>query len=374
VAAKRVHCRIAVEPLKNHISWRTFLIATFPLAVFLGAPALLLSRIEVPQYTIDLTDLAARASIIFRGRLLSISILPEQGNRVQGVARFQVQAVARFQVDRWYRNGGGADAAVYFQPANLAFRVPGHNCIDFAGTTQWLVFATENSGHLELADDCYGAATVSPLIDPGPPRNGFVAQMEADFSAGLEDPEHTGRLISIQRLGGLRSASSRPALHRIIESGNPVEVNWAVYAALRTGDTSILPRVRDLFIYSDFAAPLSFVDVALELRGLTDRSATASLIEIADSAPQPYARECALSALGQKIQAHESLPTMASHLTDPDSRVRFSALVGMGALTHEPSCTFPREPRWTEDMTEPQIRQCLVWWAQVGKLRYLHNQ
>jgi hypothetical protein len=85
-----------------------------------------------------------------------------------------------------------------------------------------------------------------------------------------------------------------------------------------------------------------------------------------NTAPQSVARQCAISALSEKIHAVESIRTMAAHLTDPDPTVRFYALNGMEILTREPACTLPMEPRWTEDMIEPQIQKCEDWWARIG--------
>jgi hypothetical protein len=57
---------------------------------------------------------------------------------------------------------------------------------------------------------------------------------------------------------------------------------------------------------------------------------------------------------------------MVAHLTDPDPTVRFYGLNGMEILTREPACTLPMEPRWTEDMIEPQIQKCEDWWTRIG--------
>jgi len=75
--------------------------------------------------------------------------------------------------------------------------------------------------------------------------------MEADFLAGLGDSNSAARVLSIQRLGGLKLPSSRSALHRVIETGDKDESKWAIYAALRTGDVSVLPRVKELLALGD---------------------------------------------------------------------------------------------------------------------------
>src|SRR5712664_1058811 len=68
-----------------------------------------------------------------------------------------------------------------FQPYELTAAVNGHSCIDFKPESHWLVFATQQNGHLELVHDCSGAVRVSPLLGPVLGCIGLIAQMEADF-------------------------------------------------------------------------------------------------------------------------------------------------------------------------------------------------
>jgi HEAT repeats len=312
--------------------------ASIILASCFGSPTKLTARIVGPPSTIDLTQLVATAPIIFRGSVVSVS---------DAWGQINLQAIAQLQVDRWYRSPRGSTAAVRFE----GFRTTGHNCIDFKPGTRWLVFATEGAGHLELADDCFGAVEVSRLLAPLLKSADVIQQLESDFTAGLKDPDLAARLVSIQRLGGLRLASSQPALHNVIQNGNPSEVEWAVYAALRTGDVSVLPRVRQMFLRKDSGVPLFYL--AWELSLLKDRSAIPELIAIADSVPDPNARRNALDALGRNIRAFEALPTIAAHLTDSDEGVRLSALEGMRAITQAQACA--------------DIEPCLVWWNRIGK-------
>ena len=330
-------------------------VAILGAAVFLGLPATLWPRIPEPEAIIDLTEHTA-SPVMFRGTVLDVSraLLEDTG----------APMVARFQVDRWYRNPFGVDPAVHFTPYELQDAINGHNCIDFKPGTHWLVFATNESGHLELVHDCSGAVRVSPLLDTAPPRTDPISQMEADFIAGLEDAAPAARVISVQRLGGLKLASSRPALQRVIEIGNTDELEWAVYAALRTGDTSVLSKARDLLRSGNSDAARFFIPLALGR--IKDESATAGLVEIADS-PNENARMSAISALGEKIKAVKALPVIASHLNDPDSGVRYAALNGMREITHEPACTIPAESGAAEVTAEAQIQQCLTWWERSGK-------
>jgi hypothetical protein len=155
----------------------------------------------------------------------------------------------------------------------------GHACVDFKPGTYWLVFARVENGRLELVHDCEGAVSISSLLGSTVGDGEIVNQMEADFIAGLEDDDQAARIISIQRLGSLRSASSRPALHRIIERGSADEAEWAVFAALRSGDISVLAMVRDLLIREGSKIPGLYA--SFELCRLKEPGAVPGLIEIA---------------------------------------------------------------------------------------------
>jgi hypothetical protein len=312
----------------------------------------------VPQYTIDLTQYTATAPLVFRGSILSVTAILQKDNRVQ--------AFARFQVDRWYRGKQPPDLYLRFVPYHPISAANGHDCNDFKPGSHWLVFAVERSGSLELVDDCQGATAISPRLGPDVTPPDLIAQMEADFIAGLDDTNPMARVLSIQRLGGLKSAASRPVLHHVIETGSPAEVKWAVYAALRTGDVSVLAKLKEVLDRSDGEALDGFI--ALELRDLKDRSAIPGLIGILGSATNPATLEYVLTVLGEKLKSVEALPGIAAPLAASHPRIRFSALVGMEAITHEPACTLPLQ--WTESMIEPQAQQCLAWWDHYGREQF----
>jgi hypothetical protein len=315
-------------------------------------------RIPVPPYMVDIRDLAERSPVVFRGWVSTVN--PAWESPQKSMAR---RAVAVFHVERWYRGNASANPSLNFT-YDAVFR-NGHNCIDFQPNSYWIVFAVEKAGHLELTDDCDGALAVSPLLGPHLGDIDWLAQMEADFIAGLDDADRDGRLTSIQRLGGLKLASSRVALHRVIEHGNAQESKWAIYAALRSGDVTVLPRVRQLLAKGDREAPESAI--ALELQNTADLSAVPDLIAILDGAPGEITRSTVTNALGDKLKDPRAVPSLSAHLSDPNSYVRFNALVGLGNITHEEACTLP--PEWTESDVEPKILECKTWWEEEGILQ-----
>jgi hypothetical protein len=334
-----------------------FALPSLSLALLLLLPSTLSARLEQPAGTIDLTQFVSTAPEIFRGIVLDVADARGES--------FSAAASARFKVERGYRGAAGSEERIRYNPHHFS---PGHDCIEFRPGTHWLVFANMRKGYLELVDDCYGAVGISPLMASVLQPSDILAQLEADFIAGLADPASAGRLFSIQRLGGLKSASSRPALHRVIESGDSSEKSWATYAALRTGDPAVLSTVREIFVSADHEVPPFFL--AWELGQLRDRSAISGLIDIMDSAPDSNARKYAIQALGENMQAPEAAPAIGARLGDPDPGVRFYALNAMALLTHARACTLPLEPHRTNDTIEPQIRQCLVWWNESGKQRF----
>jgi hypothetical protein len=331
-------------------------VAGIVLALWLSIPIQLSARIVGPQSTFDLVPLISRAPIIFRGSVVEVSAVPEPG---ESFSRWEV---ARFQVDRRYRDPEGSSDSV--RVGAFGF-IAGHNCIHFEPGTHWLIFARDLNGHLEAIDDCFGAVEVSRFLGPALESNDVTAQMEADFIAGLNDPDPAARLLSIQRLGGLRSPSSQPALHRMMESPHPAEAKWATYAALRTGDYSVLPKVRELLLNKD--SEVSSHWLAFEFTLLKDTDAIHGLIEMAAGAPDPRTRMYARTALRRTVRTSESLLRVASHLSDPDAGVRFTALVRMQAITHESDCTLSRYSEYSEDMIETRIGRCLEWWGRVSE-------
>jgi hypothetical protein len=196
----------------------------------------------------DVRELAEKAPTVFRGRVAQVSpgaYLPRS---------YVTDSFATVEVDRLYRGSVRKDPTLHFVYGSPAF-MNGHNCIDFQPDTYWLVFAVEKSGRLELFDDCRGALAISPLLGPHLTDSDWLTQMEADFIAGLNDVVAANRIVSIQRLGGLKLPSSRDALHRTMKMGDKNEANWAVYAALRTGDIAVLPTVKQMLSGGDKSSP-----------------------------------------------------------------------------------------------------------------------
>jgi hypothetical protein len=338
-----------------HRVWLAIVLSSFALFLFTVESW---GRLMNPPSMADVRQLAERAPLIFRGHVLTVT--PITTNAEPGE---RVESIAKIQVDRWYRGEESREALLRFVYSGGIFG--GHDCIDFRPETYWTVFAVEKNGQMEMIDDCEGALTISPLLGPDLGNADWLAQMEADFLAGLNDQNSAARLASIQRLGGLKLPSLRDALRRIIENGDDVESKWAVYAALRTGDVTVLPRVKQLLVNGDRELPEGAI--ALQLRYVTDSSAVPDLLAILNSAPSDLTRSCVLIALGENLKDSQAVPGLAAHLSDTAVQARYDALDGLKNITHEEACTLPRE--WKEQDVEPQISRCKIWWEQVGKLR-----
>ena len=195
-------------------AWLFFVLACFAFLFFTAESS---CRLMFPASMADVRSLAERAPLAFRGRVLTVT--PFTSSTESGA---RVESAARIQVDRWYRGKGSTEALLRFAYSGEIF-ANGHDCIDFRPDTYWVVFAAEKNGQLEMIDDCEGALTISPLLGPNLANADWLAQMEADFVAGLNDPDSAARLASIQRLGGLKLPSSRDALRRVIENGDHAE-------------------------------------------------------------------------------------------------------------------------------------------------------
>jgi HEAT repeats len=360
-----------MRKLNIHRVWLAIVMANLAMVLFTVESW---CRLMLPPSMVDVRDLAEKAPLVFRGHVLTITKNADNRlslNEFIGLAEpgARVRSIAKVQVDRWYRGKGSTEALLRFAYYGGPF-ADGHDCIDFRPETYWIVFAVQKDGQMEMVDDCEGALTVSALLGPDLGNADWLAQMEADFVAGLNDEDSAARLASIQRLCGLKLPSSRDALHHVIEAGNDAESKWAVYGALRTGDITVLPRVRQLLANGDRELP-EFA-IAMELQDITDSSAVADLIGILESAPSEVTRTRVLIALGKKLKDPRAVPSLAARLSDPDPHARYDALVGLKNITHEEACTLSRDRE--EQDVEPQVSRCKIWWEQVGKFRnWLQN-
>jgi len=341
--------------LKSHKVWLATLMVGLTIFLFTTSSWY---RLMFPPSLADVRDLAEKSPLVFRGHVIAVSSATTNTE-----PRANNQFIANIQVDRWYRGSGSAPALLHFAYSGR-IAADGHDCIDFRPETYWIVFA-KNEGELDPIDDCEGALAVSPLLGPDLGNVDWRAQMEADFLAGLNDPDSEARLASIQRLGGLKLSSSREALHRVIENGDDAGSKWAVYATLRTGDLTVLPLVRQILAKGDRELPEWAI--AMELQSITDSSAVPELIAILNSAPGDVTRSRVLITLGEKLRDPRAVPSLAAHLSDPDRSARYDGLDGLKNITHEPPCSLP--PEWREQDIEPQIAQCKIWWEQAGKFR-----
>ncbi|MFZ0978244.1 MAG: HEAT repeat domain-containing protein [Candidatus Acidiferrales bacterium] len=323
------------------------------------------------QSMVDVRGQAENAPVVFRGRILTVQPDPIEKETVLWVDGKPVNTnfVAKFQVDRIYRGRlpGAAEVHFSYGPGMLAFN--GHDCIDFRPNQNWLVFAVEKNGLLELFDDCTGALSISSRLGPKVRPSDWLAQMEADFIAGLEGPDAESRILSIQRLGGLKLPSSRPVLHEVIEKRKGVEAEWAVYATLRTGDVTVLPIVSRLLAGGDQHMPEWAI--AHELRNVEDPSAVPELLEIFDKAPSDFTRLEVLIALVDNIKDRQVVPLLGTSLSSSDRQIRYLALSGLYTIANSEACSYASR-YWNEDEETAFKRhtaKCKSWWDQEGKYR-----
>jgi hypothetical protein len=325
------------------------------------------SRLVEDQSMVDVRDQAEKAPVVFRGRVLTVQPDPIEKKTVLWMDGKPVNTnfVAKFQVDRIYRGTLPGAAVVHFS-YGLAWI--GHDCIDFRPDQNWLVFAVEKNGLLELFDDCTGALGISSQLGPKVRPSGWRAQMEADFIAGLEGPDVESRILSIQRLGGLKLPSSRPALHDVIEKRKGVEAEWAVYATLRTGDVTVLPIVSRLLAGGDKEMPEWAI--AYELRNVEDPSAVPNLLEIFEKAPNDFTRLEVLIALVDNIKDPQVVPVLGTSLFSSDRQIRYLALSGLNTIANSEACSTSRHASEDADAAfERQTNNCKSWWEREGKYR-----
>lgn len=336
-------------------------------ACFFAAP--LWSRLMIDQSMVDVRVQAEKAPLVFRGRVLTVEPDPAEkriGLWVDGKP-VNTNFVAKFQVDRIYRGELEGEAVVHFSYAG-GHGLNGHDCIDFRPAQSWLVFAVEKNSLLQLFDDCTGALGISSRLGVEVRPSDWLAQMEADFIAGLEDSDVESRIFSIQRLGGLQLASSRPALHEVIERGKGIEFGWAIYATLRTGDVTVLPLLNGLL--ASGAKKMPEGAIAYELRNVKDPSAVPDLLEIVEKTVSDYARFEALLALVDNIKDPRVVPVLGPSLSSGDRQIRNIALSGLNTIANAEACSTTRHANESDEAAfERETASCKAWWEQVGKYR-----
>jgi hypothetical protein len=337
-------------------------------ACFFAAP--LWSRLVEDQSMVDVRAQAEKAPLVFRGRVLTVGPDPVEkriGLWVDGKP-VNTDLVAKFQVDRIYRGKLEGEAVVHFSYGRGQLLFNGHDCIDFRPEQSWLVFAVEKNGLLELFDDCTGALGISSRLGVEIRPSDWLAQMEADFIAGLEDTDVEARIFSIQRLGGLKLASSRPALHEVIERRRGIEAAWAIYATLRTGDVTVLPTVNELLASGDKKMPEGAI--AYELRNVKDPSAVPDLLEIFEKTPSDYARFEALIALVDNLKDPRVVPFLGPSLSSSDRQIRYLALSGLNTIANAEACSTTRHANENDEAAfERETASCKAWWEREGKYR-----
>jgi hypothetical protein len=325
------------------------------------------SRLPEDPAMVDVRDLAERAPLVFRGRVLTVvpDKMDEKSNMLTTDGkRVNTNFVARFQIDRLYRGKLPGEVLLHFGYGGVV--AMGHDCIDFQPNQYWLVFATEKSGALKLFDDCSGALGISSRLGPRISRSSWMAQMEADFMAGLEDTDPASRILSIQRLGGLKLPSSRPALHNVIDQRDGDEVKWAIFATLRTGDVSVLPMVSRLLALGDNNMPEWAI--SWELRNVTGPSAVPDLLEIFSKTPSDGTRMEVLIALVDNIKDRRVVPILGPSLSSADNQIRYLALHGRNTIANSEACSSSRHWKEDEDAAfRRQVASCKSWWEREGK-------
>lgn len=314
-----------------------------------------LARIPEHPAQVSIPELANNAGTIFRGSVLAV--IPTHDDRLLGGAK---GSIAQFAVDRWYKGTATSNVQVLFQ-YDHGMAVSGHDCIDFQPGTYWIVFAT-GDGPLRLVHDCEGALTVSSQLGSLIASTGQFTQMAADFAAGLTDLDPQARITSIQRLGNLKSRSVLPFLHHVLATGSDQERKWAVYAALRSGDISVLPEVKKVLDYEGRSLPEDLM--APELNSIRDKAAVPDLISILQS--DPKAGAAVIAALGG-IRDPAALPAIAAHLSDSDRFVRYQALDAVEKMTNSSACKVEAPLR--DENLEVTENQCLIWWQRERSLK-----
>lgn len=357
------------------------------LACWLCCPGMAWARIQGPEGGEDLDLVGQHATFIFHAHVVNVTS-PGGQDVLVGNTSYNVN-IADLAVDRWYKGTTAAQVRLkYIYPALIS----GHDCIDLERASSWLIFASrENDGTYVFSDNCEGGLPVSSFLAPVQ-KGTWLRQMQADMIAGLQDPDPALRLASIARLGGLHLRSSGDALRPFVEYGSRQEMYWAVYAALRSGDPSVLPRIESMLAQKEKEkephAPLTAWElynqyllmpkesgpkrsmeslqsgIWYEVRNLRNAEAIPALATLVKSAKDDDIRNSALSDIGA-MATTDALPALFSFLHDNDQdprnkALRLTALQAIANITGAPDCRQQEGP-------EASIEPCKNWWEQANR-------
>jgi hypothetical protein len=329
-------------------------------------PSELWSRLMPPPGAVDEQWLAEQSDVIFRGRVTQVKVDPdpayvhELGTEDGKPVNFNF--IALFRVDRVYRGKLPREPVLHFEIEYALAN--GHDCISFKSGQYWAVFADIKNGKMIPADDCVGALEVSPLLGSKLKQADWSRQMEADFIAGLADRDPAARIVSLQRLGGLKLASSRPAIHREIEQSAGEERKWAVYAALRTSDFTVLPLVKDyLAATGDRAGPEDAM--ISEFRHIKDPAAVPGLLNILASAADDETKEQVLVPLVDNIGDPRAIRALGESLSSSSPQILYLAVTGLGKIAHADACKISGAGD-DEKLFRQQVAACKAWWDGTG--------
>jgi len=328
-------------------------------------PARLWSRLVEPPSMADEQWLARRVDTIFKGTVIAVT--PDPRGDPHYWAKLDGKPMndnfdAKFRIERVYRGNIADGASVHFVWGIQ--EIFGHDCIDFKPGQHWVVFAENKGGELTLADDCDGALAVSPRLGQKLEGAGWSKQMEADFIAGLGDSDPADRILSLQRLGGLKLASSRPAIHREIEQSQGEEKKWAVYAALRTGDVTVLPLVKD-YVTSAGKKGVPEEAMLVEFRWIKDPAAVPGLLDILANAPNDDTRQMVLIPLVDNVGDPRAIPALGESLSSSNGHILYLAVTGLGKIAHAEACKISGAGD-DEMLFRQQVAACKTWWEKTG--------
>jgi hypothetical protein len=111
---------------KIHRVWLSIVLASFALLLF---EVQAWCRLMNPSSMADVRQLAERAPLVFRGRVLTV--IPTTINTEPGAS---FESIAKIQVDRWYRGKGTTEASLRF--AYGGFAANGHDCFELGASCQ----------------------------------------------------------------------------------------------------------------------------------------------------------------------------------------------------------------------------------------------
>jgi hypothetical protein len=313
-----------------------------------------------------LPQLFDSAALVLRGTVISVKKVKETEDVRSGRKIVLAGYAAEVQSERVYKGqlSGNALIVTFYRPEGTFCAVSFCESMDVGEYDLFFLSVADRENH--LLNKHIGKFLISRL-GTQKESSGFQA-LTADLVAGLQDPDETALLNSLDLIGSTQQQTFAAAVRPLLSSPDMTIGLAARLALLR------LHQYADIYDLARYLESPSEQTTARELQERTyshvgilrEPGSIPFLLRSSESKDRRLRGE-AIYAL-REIANPMSVPVFVNALDDPEQAIRYDAVLGLASVEHNwdlaPSFEkFQRE--------EPKyVSAWKNWWEQEGKSRY----